>query len=64
MSTQVPSDSDQVPDLTFRVQKDDQLDRYIWQRVAWLLMEDQEEEAAALLQEFELLLPWEQDQLV
>ena len=48
-----------MPDLTFRLQKDEQLDKFIWQRVAWLLMEDKEEEADALLQEFELTLPWD-----
>ncbi|AII43146.1 hypothetical protein KR100_07175 [Synechococcus sp. KORDI-100] len=31
----------------------------MWQRVAWLLMEDKEEEADALLHEIELTLPWE-----
>ena len=59
MPAQFSSDAEQVPDLTFRLQKDERLDKFIWQRVAWLLMEDKEEEADALLQEFELTLPWD-----
>ena len=59
MPAQFSSDAEQVPDLTFGLQKDERLDKFIWQRVAWLLMEDKEEEADALLQEFELALPWD-----
>ena len=59
MPAQFSSDAEQVPDLTFKLQKDQRLDQFIWQRVAWLLMEDKEEEADALLQEFDLTLPWE-----
>ena len=59
MPAQFPSDAEQVPNPTFRLQKDEQLDEFIWQRVAWLLMEDKDEEADALLQEFELTLPWD-----
>ena len=59
MPAQFSSDAEQVPDLTFKLLKDQRLDQFIWQRVAWLLMEDKEEEADALLQEFDLTLPWE-----
>ena len=58
MPAEFSSDAEQVPNLIFRLQKDEQLERFIWQRVAWLLMEDKEEEAGALLEEFELMLPW------
>ena len=59
MPAQFSSDAEQAPDLTFKLLKDQRLDQFIWQRVAWLLMEDKEEEADALLQEFDLTLPWE-----
>ena len=59
MPAQFSSDAEQVPDLTFKLLKDERLDQFIWQRVAWLLMEDKEEEADALLQEFDLTLPWD-----
>lgn len=59
MPAQFSSDAEQVPDLAFKLLKDQRLDQFIWQRVAWLLMEDKEEEADALLQEFDLTLPWE-----
>ncbi|RPF83140.1 MAG: hypothetical protein CBB80_004820 [Synechococcus sp. TMED20] len=59
MPAQFSSDAEQAPDLTFKPLKDQRLDQFIWQRVAWLLMEDKEEEADALLQEFDLTLPWE-----
>jgi hypothetical protein len=59
LPAQFSSDAEQVPDLAFKLLKDQRLDQFIWQRVAWLLMEDKEEEADALLQEFDLTLPWE-----
>ena len=59
LPAQFSGDAEQMPSLTFRLQKDELLDKFIWQRVAWLLMEDKEEEAEALLQEFELTLPWD-----
>ena len=59
MPAQFSSDAEQVPDLSFKLLKDERLDQFIWQRVAWLLMEDKEEEADALLQEFDLTLPWD-----
>ena len=58
MPAESSSDAEQVPNLIFRLQKDERLERFIWQRVAWLLMEDKEEEAGALLEEFEFKLPW------
>ena len=59
MPAQFSNDAERVPGLTFKPVENQRLDQFIWERVAWLLMEDKEEVADALLQEFDLTLPWE-----
>ena len=54
------SDQEQVPSLTFEVLKDERLDLVIWQRVAWLLMKEKDDEANALLEEFGLAPLWDE----
>ena len=59
LATQFSSDAERVPPLTFEGMGDERLDLIIWQRVAWLLMKEQDAEANSLLQEFNLTPLWD-----